>query len=265
MLHLENVHVNFNTGSASEVRALRGIDLTVASTEFVTVIGANGAGKSTLFNVIAGTVTPDNGQITLDEQTITHAPEYQRAAHIGRVFQNPTSGTCAGLTISENLALALRRGKRRGLRPAITLADREHFRERLQAMNMGLESRLDTDVAFLSGGQRQALTLLMATLTQPKLLLLDEHTAALDPNAAAQVLELTVRIAREAQLTVIMITHSMQQAVEIGTCVVMMNRGKILFQTSGQERDQLTVEDLIARFRALRSADDELSDRTLLA
>jgi len=135
----------------------------------------------------------------------------------------------------------------------------------LQAMNMGLESRLDTDVAFLSGGQRQALTLLMATLTQPKLLLLDEHTAALDPNAAAQVLELTVRIAREAQLTVIMITHSMQQAVEIGTCVVMMNRGKILFQTSGQERDQLTVEDLIARFRALRSADDELSDRTLLA
>ncbi|MBK8025721.1 MAG: ATP-binding cassette domain-containing protein [Chloroflexi bacterium] len=264
MLSLNDIAVTFHAGSALEVRALSRVDLSVQSGDFLTVIGANGAGKSTLFNVIAGTVSPDHGRIALDDRDITALSETRRAAWLGRVFQNPALGTCAGLSIGENLALALRRGKRPGLRLALSRAERVLFAERLSEIGMGLEERLDTDVAYLSGGQRQALTLLMATLVQPKLLLLDEHTAALDPNAAAQVLDLTVQLAREYRLTVIMITHSMHQAVEVGNRVIMMNRGSILFEIGGQERQTLTVDDLISRFRALRKTDDELADRSVL-
>jgi putative ABC transport system ATP-binding protein len=263
MLKIERVHVTFNAGTASEVKALRGISLDVQEGEFVTVIGANGAGKSTLFNIIAGTNLPDRGSIWLNEHNISQWSEPRRSKFIGRVFQNPALGTCPGLTIAENLALAMRRGKRHGLRPAIKREERSLFFERLRGVGMGLEQRLDTDVALLSGGQRQAVTLLMATLTHPKLLLLDEHTAALDPNAAAQIIDLTVRLAEENRLTVIMITHSMQHATTVGSRVVMMNRGEFIYDISGAERAHLTVDQLIHRFRSLRK-DVELSDKTLL-
>lgn len=263
MLKIERVHVTFNAGTASEVKALRGIHLNVEEGEFVTVIGANGAGKSTLFNVIAGTNMPDRGEIWLNRHDISQWSEPRRSKFIGRVFQNPALGTCPGLTIAENLALALRRGKRHGLSPAIKREDRGQFYERLRSIGMGLEDRLDVDVSLLSGGQRQAVTLLMATLTHPKLLLLDEHTAALDPNAAAQIIDLTVKLAQENRLTVIMITHSMHHATTIGSRVVMMNRGEFIYDISGAQRANLTVDHLIQRFRSLRK-DAELSDKTLL-
>ncbi len=263
MLRLENVHVTFNANSASEVRALRGVSLRVGAGEFVTVIGANGAGKSTLFNVIAGTVSPERGRIWLHDRAITDWPEYRRSAHIGRVFQNPALGTCPGLTVLENLALADRRGQPRGLRPAVKRADYDRFHDLLRGIGLGLEARLHTDVALLSGGQRQAVTLLMATLSEPELLLLDEHTAALDPNAAAQVIELTVRLAEAHHLSVLMITHSMHQACTVGSRVVMMNRGSVLFAVDGVERDGLTVEALVGRFHALRT-EDVLTDRAML-
>ncbi len=263
MLSLDRVHVTFNANTPSEVRALRGVTLTVNTGDFVTIIGANGAGKSTLFNVIAGTVTPQHGAIRLNEIDITHQPEHKRAAHIGRVFQSPSLGTCPGLTIEENLALAALRGKGRGLRPGLKRNERERFIALLSETGMGLETRLSTDVALLSGGQRQAITLVMATLGHPAILLLDEHTAALDPNAATQILDLTIRLAAEFKLTVIMITHSMQQACDVGNRVLMMNRGDVLFEISGDQRADLTVNALIERFRALRRV-DELADRTLL-
>jgi putative tryptophan/tyrosine transport system ATP-binding protein len=263
MLGLHDVHVTFNPDTPSEVKALRGLSLQVNQGDFVTIIGANGAGKSTLFNVIAGTVSPEQGTIKLGGNAINRWSEVRRSAHIGRVFQNPALGTCAGLTVMENLSLSSMRGKMRGLRPGVKRADRERFYELLRGMNMGLETRLDTDVALLSGGQRQAVTLLMATLSQPEILLLDEHTAALDPNAAAQIIDLTIKMAEEQHLTVIMITHSMHQACEVGSRVVMMNRGNILFEIQGAEREALTFEHLIERFRALNTL-DVLSDRTLL-
>jgi putative tryptophan/tyrosine transport system ATP-binding protein len=263
MLRLKNLHVTFNAGTASEVRALAGLSLAVAAGEFVTVIGANGAGKSTLFNAIAGAVTPERGHIRLHGQDITDWPEHRRSRSIGRVFQNPALGTCPGLTVLENLALAASRGQRRGLRPAVKRPDRARFAEQLAAIGMGLENRLDTDVALLSGGQRQAITLMMATLSRPDLLLLDEHTAALDPNAAGATIDLTVRLVAEQQLTVIMITHSMAQATMVGDRVVMLNRGEVLFEVGGAEKAQLTVSDLIDRFRELK-AQETLADRTLL-
>ncbi len=263
MLSLHNVHVTFNAGKPTEVHALRGLSLAVSNGDFVTVIGANGAGKSTLFNVIAGTLPVDRGRIILHDKDIGDWPEYRRSTRIGRVFQNPAVGTCPGLTVLENLSLASLRGKRRGLRPGVKRAERRMFAELVRGLNLGLENRLDTDVALLSGGQRQAITLLMATLNQPELLLLDEHTAALDPNAAAQVIELTVKLAAEHKLTVLMITHSMHQACQIGNRVVMMNQGQILFEVSGPERSSLSVEGLVDRFKALR-AEDSLTDRLLL-
>ncbi len=263
MLRLENLHVTFNANTASEVRALRDVSLEVGTGEFVTVIGANGAGKSTLFNVIAGTALPERGRIWLHEVNISDWPEHRRSASIGRVFQNPALGTCPGLTVLENLALADRRGQPRGLRPAVKRADHERFHALLSGIGLGLEDRLHTDVALLSGGQRQAITLLMATLSQPELLLLDEHTAALDPNAAAQVIDLTVRLATEHQLSVLMITHSMHQACTVGSRVVMMNRGSVLFEVSGAERAGLTVDELVGRFRALRT-EEVLTDRAVL-
>ena len=263
MLKLDNVSVTFNAGTPSEVKALRGVSLAVDQREFVTIIGANGAGKSTLFNVIAGTTHPERGRLWLREQNITDWPEHRRSNHIGRVFQNPALGTCPGLTVLENLALAARRGQRRGLRPAVRREDRDRFYELLRPMGMGLEDRLDADVALLSGGQRQAVTLVMATFTEPELLLLDEHTAALDPNAAAQVIDLTVQVAEQHHLSVIMITHSMHQACQVGDRVLMMNRGNVLFEVSGAERQHLTVDELVGRFRALRT-EDVLTDRTML-
>ncbi|PJF25956.1 MAG: ABC transporter ATP-binding protein [Phototrophicales bacterium] len=266
MLKLNDIEVIFNPNTPSEVRALRGISLEVERGDFVTVIGANGAGKSTLFNAIAGTIAPTRGSIHLNSRDITRTPEHVRSARIGRVFQNPLLGTCPGLTVHENLALAAKRGQRRGLRPGVKRSERKRFAALLESVGMGLEARLDSDVGLLSGGQRQAITLLMATLAEPDILLLDEHTAALDPNAAAQIINLTVSLAAERHLTVIMITHSMQQAVSVGSRLVMMNRGRLVFELRDRERARITVDDLIRRFRDLANGSefDELSDRSLL-
>ena len=250
MLTLQDVSVTFNANTANEVRALRDLSLHIGDGDFVTVIGANGAGKSTLFNVIAGTVPVGDGRIYLSGTDVTDWAEYRRSLNIGRVFQNPLIGTCKGLTIRENLSLAATRGKRIGLARGIKASNQDWFREIVSSVNLGLESRMDTDVALLSGGQRQAITLIMATMMSPKILLLDEHTAALDPNAAAQVIDLTVQLSEQQKLTVIMITHSMQQAVSVGNRLVMMDRGQILVDVAGEEHQSLTYHDLIERFRS---------------
>ena len=263
MLKLDNVYVTFNAGTPNEVRALQGISLSLDKGEFVTVIGSNGAGKSTLFNIISGAVQADRGKIELDGQDITYWPEYKRSHDIGRVFQDPRTGTCPGLTIRENLSLAAIHGRSVSLRRDIKKEQETWFMDHLEREHLGLEQRLDADVALLSGGQRQAITLVMATLTQPKLLLLDEHTAALDPNAAEQVINLTQELAASSELSVVMITHSMQQACDLGTRVVMMNQGQIVTEISGTERENLKPADLIERFHSLDSA-AELSDRQLL-
>ena len=262
MLSLENVSVTFNAGTPNEVRALRDISLYVEDGEFITVIGSNGAGKSTLFNVISGAVEPDSGRINLDDADITYWPEYRRSHDIGRVFQDPRLGTCPGLTIRENLSLAAIHGRSAGFRRDVKKAEAAWFFEQLERQHLGLEHRLDADVALLSGGQRQAITLVMATLAKPKLLLLDEHTAALDPNAAEQVISLTQELAQANDLCVVMITHSMQQACDLGDRVIMMNRGRIEFEIAGEERQNLKPSDLIDRFHSLQ--DGELSDAQLL-
>ena len=262
MLALDQVSVTFNAGTPNEVRALRDISLAVGEGEFVTVIGSNGAGKSTLFNVISGAVEPDSGHIQLDGDDITYWPEHRRSNDIGRVFQDPRLGTCPGLTIRENLSLAAIHGRSAGFRRDVKKAEEAWFFEQLERQRLGLEHRLDADVALLSGGQRQAITLVMATLTKPKLLLLDEHTAALDPNAAEQVISLTQELAEANDLCVVMITHSMQQACDLGDRVIMMNRGRIEFEIAGAERENLKPADLIDRFHSLQ--DGELSDAQLL-
>lgn len=264
MLSLKNVSVTFNPDTPNEVRALRNFNLEVKESEFITVIGANGAGKSTLFNAVAGTIPIDGGAIVLQEQDVSDLPEHRRSLNIGRVFQNPALGTCPGLTIRENLSLAAMRGKRLGLSRGVKQENNQWFHDLVSSVKLGLEARLDTDVALLSGGQRQAVTLIMATMMKPKILLLDEHTAALDPNAAAQVIDLTVKLVEENQLTVIMITHSMQQAVAVGNRVLMMDRGQVLFDISGAERETLQYHDLIERFRNLQTG-TELSDRAVLS
>lgn len=264
MLTISDATVTFGTGTPNEVRALNKLSLEVTNGEFITVIGANGAGKSTLFNIIAGAIMLTRGKIILDSKNVTEWPEHKRSRNIGRVFQNPSLGTCPDLTIRENLSLASMRGKFLGLRPGIKHKQERWFRDLVSSVNLGLEDRLDTAVSLLSGGQRQAITLIMATMMQPSLLLLDEHTAALDPNAAEKVIDLTVQLAAEHTLTVIMITHSMHQAVSVGDRVVMMNRGEILSDISGTERDGLQPDDLVARFRALQTGAD-LSDRAVLS
>ena len=264
MLSLKNCWVVFNANTPNEVRALQGLSVNVDNSDFITVIGANGAGKSTLFNVIAGSVQVNRGNITLDDVDVTEWPEHRRSKNIGRVFQNPALGTCPGLTIRENLSLAAMRGKSLGLGSGVKSDNHDWFYELVESVDLGLETRLDTDVALLSGGQRQAITLIMATMMRPKILLLDEHTAALDPNAATQVIDLTVRLAEEHNLTVIMITHSMQQACAVGNRVLMMDRGQILFDIFGDERDNLQYRDLIERFRELRTG-TELSDKAILS
>ncbi len=264
MLSLDHVSVSFNAGTPNEVRALSDISLRVEAGEFITVIGSNGAGKSTLFNVISGASEPDRGRIQLDGEDITYWPEHRRSHYIGRVFQDPRLGTCPGLTIRENLSLAAIHGRNAGFRRAVKKAEAAWFFQQLERQHLGLEHRLDADVALLSGGQRQAITLVMATLTKPKLLLLDEHTAALDPNAAEQVIALTQELARANDLCVVMITHSMQQACDLGDRVLMMNRGRIEFEIAGEERKNLKPSDLIDRFHSLQDG-AELSDKQLLS
>jgi len=261
MVTLRDVHQTFHAGEVNEVRALRGVDLQLAPSQFVTVIGSNGAGKSTLFNAIAGVFAPSQGQILIDGVEVTTWPEHRRAALVGRVFQDPLLGTAASMTIAQNLTLASLRGQRLGWRTGVTAARRLAFQALLAPLELGLEQRLDSGVALLSGGQRQALTLVMATLARPKIVLLDEHIAALDPATAAKILTLTSQFVEGQGLTALMITHNMQQALASGTRTLMMDAGRIVLDLSGEEREQMTVQGLIARFSQVRHSallEDEL-------
>ena len=264
MLEIKNIYKTFNPGTINEKRALNGVSLTLQPGEFVTVIGGNGAGKSTLLNSIAGVFNVDEGQILIDGVDVTHLPEFKRAKYIGRVFQDPMMGTAATMQIEENMALAARRGKRRTLRPGITREEREQYREQLKILGLGLENRMTAKVGLLSGGQRQALTLLMATLRKPQLLLLDEHTAALDPKTAAKVLDATQRIVEKDHLTTMMITHNMRDAIAYGNRLVMMYDGRIVVDVSGEEKKHLTVEQLLNLF-SQASGSDEADDKLLLS
>ncbi len=255
MLDIRRACKTFNPATPNEVRALRGVDLTVDDGSFVIVIGTNGSGKSTLLNAVAGGFPLDTGTISLDGANITAWPEHRRASMIGRVFQNPFSGTAPSMSIAENLALAARRGRRRGLGWALKRSMREEFRDRVRRLNMRLEERLDNPIGSLSGGQRQALTLLMASWLKPKLLLLDEHTAALDPKSADQVIRLSEEIVARDRLTTLMVTHSMQQAAHLGDRLVMMHRGEVIHDFRGAEKQRLRANDLLNRFEDVRSAD----------
>jgi len=264
MLKLENIRKVFNAGTVNEKVALNGLNLHLKEGEFVTVIGGNGAGKSTMLNAVAGVFGVDEGKITIDGIDVTHLPEYKRAAYIGRVFQDPMMGTAATMQIEENMALADRRGLPRTLRIGITNADREFYREQLKILDLGLEDRMTSKVGLLSGGQRQALTLLMATLQRPKLLLLDEHTAALDPKTAAKVLDATQRIVEKNQLTTMMITHNMRDAITYGNRLIMMYDGHVVVDVSGEEKKNLTVEQLLNLF-SQASGSDEVDDKLVLS
>ena len=264
MLKIENVYKTFNAGTINEKVALKGLNLELKAGDFVTVIGGNGAGKSTMLNAITGVFGVDEGKILIDGVDVTHLPEYKRAQYIGRVFQDPMMGTAATMQIEENLALAARRGQNRGLRTGITKAEREEYREQLKILDLGLEYRMTAKVGLLSGGQRQALTLLMATLRKPKLLLLDEHTAALDPKTAAKVLEATEKIVRKDNLTTLMITHNMRDAIAHGNRLVMMYNGHVVVDVSGEEKKKLTVEQLLNLF-SQASGSDEADDKLLLS
>ena len=262
MLELKNIYKTFNPGTINEKVALNGLNLTLHEGDFVTVIGGNGAGKSTMLNAVAGTWFVDEGQILIDGTDVTKLPEHKRAAYLGRVFQDPMTGTAATMGIEENLALAKRRGKLRSLRSGITKAEREEYRELLKVLGLGLEDRLTSKVGLLSGGQRQALTLLMATLKKPKLLLLDEHTAALDPKTAAKVLEITEMIVNRDHLTTLMITHNMQDAIAHGNRLIMMMEGKIILDIQGEEKKQLTVRNLLDQFE--KASGQEFSNDSAL-
>ncbi len=264
MLEIKNVHKTFNPGTINEKKALNGIDITLNEGDFVTVIGGNGAGKSTMLNMIAGVYPVDCGSIIIDGDDVTKLPEHKRAKYIGRVFQDPMTGTAADMQIIENLALASRRGKTRSLAPGTKKKEKEEYRELLASLDLGLEDRLTSKVGLLSGGQRQAITLLMATLKKPKVLLLDEHTAALDPKTAKKVLDLTQEIVAEHNLTTIMITHNMKDAIAIGNRLVMMNDGKIIFDVQGEEKKALTTADLLDKFKTT-SGEELDNDRMLLA
>ena len=264
MLELKELYKTFNPGTINAKTALNGLSLTLNDGDFVTVIGGNGAGKSTMLNAVAGVWPVDAGQILLDGQDITRLQEHQRAKYIGRVFQDPMLGTAPNMQIDENLALAARRGQRRGLSWGVTKEEKEQYRELLGGLGLGLESRLTTKVSTLSGGQRQALTLLMATLKRPKLLLLDEHTAALDPKTAAKVMELTDRIVREGQLTTLMITHNMRDAIQYGNRLIMLHDGHVILDIAGEEKKKLTVPDLLEQFTKA-SGDEFANDRAILS
>ena len=256
MLKVNGISKTFNPGTINEKKALTDVSLHLKPGDFVTVIGGNGAGKSTLLNMIAGVWPVDCGSIILDGEDVTAIPEHKRAAHIGRVFQDPMMGTAPDMQLEENLALALRRGRRRGFKWHIRADERLEYQEKLASLGLGLESRMTAKVGLLSGGQRQALTLLMATITAPKLLLLDEHTAALDPSTAAKVLDLTEKLVEEGSLTTLMITHNLKDAIRCGNRLIMMNEGQIIFDVEGEAKKNLTKRELMDRFE---------SDRMLLS
>ncbi|WP_295759158.1 ABC transporter ATP-binding protein [uncultured Oscillibacter sp.] len=264
MLEVKEIWKVFNAGTVNEKQALRGVSLTLKDGDFCTVIGGNGAGKSTLLNAVAGTWAVDGGSISIGGVDVTHLPDHKRAPYIGRVFQDPMLGTAPTMQILENLALAARRGQRRGLRWGVTKAEKEQYQEMLKNLDLGLEDRLTSKVGLLSGGQRQALTLLMASLKKPKLLLLDEHTAALDPKTAAKVLELSDRIVAESHLTTMMVTHNMKDAIQHGNRLIMMYDGKIVIDVSGEEKKKLTVPQLLELFSKV-SGSDEADDKLLLS
>ena len=264
MLRINSISKTFNPGTITEKRALTDVSLKLAEGDFVTVIGGNGAGKSTMLNAVAGVFPVDSGTIEIGGVDVTKLPEYKRAAFLGRVFQDPMTGTAATMNIEENMALAMRRGERRGLKWGISNMEREMYREQLRILGLGLEDRLPNKVGLLSGGQRQALTLLMATLRTPKLLLLDEHTAALDPKTAAKVLEITQRIVNSQKLTALMVTHNMKDAIAIGNRLIMMNEGRIVVDVSGEQKKSLTRADLMDLFEKASGKQIE-SDRMLLA
>ncbi|MDO5137388.1 MAG: ATP-binding cassette domain-containing protein [Oscillospiraceae bacterium] len=264
MLRVEHVYKTFVPGTVNEKKALVDLNLHLEPGEFVTVIGGNGAGKSTLLNAIAGTWPIDEGKIILDGNDVTALPDYKRAAFIGRVFQDPAMGTSPDMQLEENLALAYRRGARRGLGWGVTKEEREYFREQLRSLGLGLEERMETSVSTLSGGQRQAVTLLMATLKAPKLLLLDEHTAALDPATAVKVLEISDELVKKNNLTCMMITHNMSDAIRYGNRLIMMNEGKIILDISGDEKRAITREELLKKFSEVAGIEEE-TDSVLLS
>ena len=264
MLTITNVRKTFNKGPINEKKALNGINLHLESGDFVTIIGGNGAGKSTMLNMIAGVYPIDSGKIVIDGINISREPEHRRAKYIGRVFQDPMRGTAANMEIQENLAMALRRGKIRGLGWGIRNNEKDYYRTALAQLDLGLQTRMTSKVGLLSGGQRQALTLLMATLQKPKLLLLDEHTAALDPKTARKVLELTEKIVNEQELTALMVTHNMKDAIQIGNRLIMMHEGRIIYDVSGEDKKKLQVEDLLEKFETA-SGEEFANDRMMLA
>lgn len=263
MLKISNVSKTFNPGTVNEKLALNNFSISINEGDFITVIGGNGAGKSTLMNAIAGVWKIDNGSIAIDGEDVTTLPEYKRAKYLGRVFQDPMLGTAASMEIQENLALAKRRGEKRTLKTEITKNEREEYKEKLKILDLGLEDRMTTKVGLLSGGQRQALTLLMATLKRPKLLLLDEHTAALDPKTAAKVLEITDKIVKRDNLTTLMITHNMKDAIAHGNRLIMLNEGRIVLDISGEEKKNLTVADLLKKFEIV-SGEEFANDKAIL-
>lgn len=264
MIEIRNIYKTFNPGTINEKRALKGINLTLNDGDFCTVIGGNGAGKSTMLNALAGVWPIDSGNVIVDGEDVTSLSEHKRAKHIGRVFQDPMTGTVADMEIAENLALAARRGERRGLSWGVKQEEKENYRNLLAEFDLGLENRMTTKVGLLSGGQRQAITLLMATIKKPKLLLLDEHTAALDPKTAAKVLELSDKIIEENHLTALMVTHNMKDAIAHGNRLIMMNDGKIILDISGEEKKKLTVDQLLQKFEQV-SGEKLENDRMLLS
>ncbi len=263
MLEIKNIYKTFNEGTINEKKVFEGLSLTLEDGDFVTVIGGNGAGKSTMLNIVAGAYSVDDGSIMINGTDVTKLPEYKRAKFIGRVFQDPRMGTASDMWVEENMSVADSRGHRRGVRWAITGRDRERYKEQLKLLDLGLEDRLTTKMGLLSGGQRQAITLLMAAMKKPKLLLLDEHTAALDPKTAAKVLEITDKLIKENGLTALMVTHNMRDAIAHGNRIIMMNAGKIVLDIKGEEKKNLTVEALLAKFTAASGAEFS-NDRALL-
>ena len=264
MLKLDNIHKTFNPGTINEKIALNGVNLTLNEGDFVTVIGGNGAGKSTTLNAIAGVWPIDSGKIYIGGDDVTKLSEHKRAKYLGRVFQDPMTGTATTMSIEENMAIAARRGAKRGLSWGITHQERDTYREMLKALDLGLEDRLTSKVGLLSGGQRQAITLLMASIKKPKLLLLDEHTAALDPKTAAKVLEISDKIIAENHLTAMMVTHNMKDAIVHGNRLIMMHEGKVILNISGEEKKKLTVEDLLHQFEKV-SGEEFANDKALLS
>ena len=263
MLELSNISLSFNRGSVNQKAALRNVSVSFKPGDFTTIIGSNGAGKSTLLNIIAGVYTPDAGNVSVDGNDITKWPDYKRAKFLGRVFQDPMKGTASNMMIEENLAMAYRRGKKRGLRWGITHKERLLYHDLLKSLGLGLKERLKTKTGLLSGGQRQALTLVMASLVEPKALLLDEHTAALDPKTAQRVLELTEEIVQKYNMTTIMVTHNMKDALRFGDRLLMMHEGKLILDISGQEKKDLKVADLLQMFERA-SGNEFVDDRLLL-